>query len=102
MPCCKHFGNFPHNQDVVISIPSPEIGKYIFWIDFNGAVIRREYDNFYAGDLVIEGPFNENYTYTFTIENPNGDLVEIDDCTQFTFKTFININSACNGNLCED
>lgn len=101
--CCNnHLGEFPHNEDIVTDIPATIVGDYKISLEYQGAKTTKTFSQLYGSVLIIEQPFNENYLYKFTVTDPNGDPVEVANCPNFSFKTFVNINPDCNGNLCDD
>lgn len=96
MNCCiNDLGSYPHNEDIDIYIPASQAGEYIFVLFFNGVRIKRSVTFEYYDALVIPKPFNEDYTYTLQIIQPDGELLTVNDCENFSFKTYINIDRAC-------
>lgn len=101
--CCKKYlGEFPHNKDIDTKIIAAIAGTFIIRLDFGSSKLEKEIDLDAGDKIVIPRPFNENYLYNFTIEDPNGDLVEIEECTNFSLKTYIGINDECPTDDCDD
>lgn len=103
MSCCKKYlGEFPHSENIKTGIIAAIAGKFTINLGFGSAFLIKEVTVSAGEEIVIPKPFNENYLYSFTIKDPNGDLVEIDGCPNFTLKTFIQITDGCPTNDCDD
>lgn len=96
MSCCKNdLGEFAHNQEIDTGLVADGTGVYHFeFVGPNGCKFSK-YIYFADGEgLVIpQGILNEDFTYLFTITGPDGALLEVDECSNFGLKTFINIVS---------
>lgn len=102
MNCCTNdLGSFPHNEDIETGLSASQFGTHKIQLLFNGARITIELDLTYYQEIIIPRPFNEDYTYKMEIIQPDGTLYEVDDCTVFAFKVYLNINSDC-GTDCID
>ncbi len=95
MSCCNNYlGRFPHNEDIRTGVFANATGEFIFKFDYLGAGFGLTVDGVDGEELVIQKGFlNENFTYRFTIVDPNGDNIEIYDCENFSLKTYTNINT---------
>lgn len=103
MSCCNNYlGEFPHNEPVNTGIIATVTGVYTIRLQFNGAIIKKEINVTQGDPIVIDQRLNENYLYKFTIENPNGNLISQSTCENFSFKTFVNIDSGCDNTCAED
>lgn len=100
--CFNDLGNFPHSSDINTGLIAPMSGIYEINIEFNGAIISKQINTLLGDQIIIKRPFPENYLLKFSITDPNGLLMEVEDCSNFKLKTFINTNSNCNGNICDD
>lgn len=103
MTCCKNdLGSVPHNNGVNIGIASAMAGYYVAILFFAGVRIRRKFYVALGQDIIIPNPFNEDYLYKCQIEKPDGELLAgTDGCTDFYFKTYIEIEGTC-GDPCEE
>jgi hypothetical protein len=103
MDCCvNNLGEFPHNADIDTGIIALVDGEYTLKLDIGGSSIIKKVTPGIGENIVIARPFNENFTYKLTIKDPNGDLVEEDECSNFSFKTFVAITPPCPEPDCED
>lgn len=98
MSCCNNYiGKFAHNEDIQTGIIANATGEFIFKFDYLGNGFNIVVDGVVDEELVIPfGTLNENFTYHFTVEDPNGDNLEIYDCEDFSLKTFINLTPCLN------
>jgi len=93
MACCKNdLGAFPHNRVInttvlaladgihEIRLTGPNFATQSIWLDMA------------IGDEVTipQGVLNEDFNYSMTVIQPDGTLLEVNDCSNFAFKTFIN------------
>ena len=98
MNCCLNdLGLKPHNEDVDTSVVASQTGVYQALIEFNGTIQRISFEGAASAKLIIPRPFNENFIYKFTMIAPDGSQVTKDACPNFQFKTYVNINTSCNG-----
>ena len=98
MNCCvTDLGLKPHNEDVDTSLLAMQTGIYQALFAFNGTIQRVSFEGTSGAKLIIPRPFNENYIYKFTMLAPDGTDVTKDGCANFQFKTYVNINTSCNG-----
>lgn len=103
MNCCVNdLGRKPHNQDIDLGVQAEQTGKYIALLYFAGMVINRSFNLTLGDDLIIPRPFNEMYQYKMQIIQPDGELLKIDDCENFSFQTYINITPPCAPCDCDD
>lgn len=101
MNCCDNYlGAFPHNENIHTGIPALQNGTYTLELEFAGSK-QFKYLNIVApGEIIVYMPFNENYTYKMRIKQPDGEYLEVDGCSDHTFKTYILIDGDC-GDDCE-
>lgn len=93
MSCCLNkLGSFPHNKDINTGIEAPASGMYELM--FTGPNFTRftKYLTFAASDDIVipEGILNEDMTYSLVITKPDGDLLEVDACSNFSLTTYVN------------
>lgn len=105
MECCiNDLGRFPHNKAIDTGIPVTVVGDYILMMEgSNGNTFELVKTIEEAGNIMIAvGDLNENMDYKFTIEDPDGDLISVNECSNFKLKTILNtqINGCDNG--CDD
>lgn len=90
--CIKDLGRVPHNQPVNTLEQAPDTGTYKVMLNYQGGVITREVTLDAGDDILIPGPFNEEYTYTLEIIKPDGEkLVTYEGCTTLAFTTYISL-----------
>ena len=100
MDCCKiDLGQVPHNEDVNTGILADQAGTWKAVLTFGCAKITRSFVLAINDPIIVPRPFNEVYQYSMQIIKPNNDLLEVDDCSIFAFRTYINIDQDC-GNTC--
>lgn len=107
MSCCyTQLGTFPHNEPINTGIVAEKSGKYVYRLNFLGAIIYKEQTVEAGDDLIVPVPFNENYSYELKVIDPDRENVvnpSNDDCDTWMFTTFIAIKENCNGtNECDD
>lgn len=96
MDCCNNFlGNYPHNADIDSGIVVPSSGTFKFKFKYLGAIIEKLitviFDEYIDQNFIIPNDLNANFLYEFTIEKPDGSLLSVNSCTDFSLKTYINI-----------
>jgi hypothetical protein len=107
MSCCfTQLGRVPHNAPIELGIQAAKVGVYSFGLRFLGATVYQTQTIAEVGDeLIIPGPFNEDYTYELTVTDPDGEVVVNEangDCDTWVFTTFMSINQQCHGtNECD-
>ena len=102
MDCCKNdLGQVPHNEDLDIGAAADQIGVWKALLTFGAAKITVSFTIATLLDpIIIPRPFNELYQYSMQIIKPNGDLLEVNKCSKFVFKTYISIQP-CAEPICE-
>jgi len=101
MSCCNNYlGAFPHSQNIHTGLSATQNGTYTLELEFAGSK-QFKYLNIIAPDeIIVYTPFNENYTYKMRIKQPDGTYLEVDGCSDHTFKTFVLVTEEC-GEDCE-
>lgn len=107
MDCCRtDLGKVPHNAPLALGQVALKAGKYVYRLNYLGAVIYQEQVVAEVGDdLIIPGPFNEDYAYELMVIDP--DMIPVnnaqnEECLTWIFTTFLAVNTACNGtNECD-
>jgi len=99
MACCfNDIGKQAHNEALNLNIQAPVAGKYIYRLNYLGRIIYQEQEVEEIGDdLIVPGPFNEDYTYEMKILTPDNQFLIVEDCDTFIFTTFTAIKNSCNG-----
>ena len=102
--CSNNLGRFPHNKQIDTALLVSDLGVYI--LRFRGSD-----NNTFELEKTIEAPetlkieigeLNENMTYTFTVEKPDGTLLSLNDCETFKLQTIINNQINGCSNPCDD
>lgn len=105
MNCCSNnLGMFPHNKEIDTGILCVIAGTYVINVDSadgNKFAIEQEKEiadkiKFAIGDL------NENMEHVFTVTDPNGELIKINDCEFFKLQTYINTRKHECPDNCDD
>ena len=97
MSCCiTDLGRLGHNEDLDLQMQVQVAGTYRANIQFASATIVREFELAAGDDLIIPGPWNEDFVHTLEIEDPDGTLIMVDYCTTIQFKTYLRITNDCN------
>jgi len=103
MNCCiKDLGAYPHNKDLNTGIDATQTGQHKAILFFAGVRIERKFSGINGQKLVIPMPFNESYIYKLQILQPDGVTVKVDDCEDFKFKIYLNIDLTCPDDDCEE
>lgn len=103
MSCCNNYlGEYPHNESVNTGIIASVTGIYTVRLQYGGVIIKKEIPTTQGQPIIITGRLNENYLYKFTVEDPNGNLISELACTNFSFRTYVNITSNCDTTCNED
>lgn len=102
--CSNNLGRFVHNKEINTGIMVSELGNYILRLrssDNNTFELIRKIETPDTIRISV-GELNENMIYTFTLENPSGNLVKLNDCENFKLQTIL--NTQINGcvNPCND
>lgn len=104
MNCCQSYlGKHPHQiASIPTGVNAAIAGDFVFLLKFADQVVSRT-ANFALGvELEIPGGFNEDYRYTVEILDPNNDPVLLDDCPNFVFDIYINLNPLDCGDDCDN
>lgn len=91
--CCKNrLGAFPHTQEINLGVKSTQNGYHTLeLIGPNFAGFTLKYYFFANRSIIIpQGKLNEDFLYELKIKQPDGTYLEIDNCPNFNFKTFVN------------
>ncbi len=96
MDCCvNNLGSFPHNADINTGLFATQNGVYKIHLQYVGGIITKRITLSVNDPVIIERPFNESYLYKFTIEKPDRTLLSVDDCTNFSLKTYVDTSEPC-------
>lgn len=93
MTCCKNdLGSFPHNKEINTEIVAAQSGMHELMFTGPLGVKFTRYLNFGSGDPIVfpANTLNEDFQYLLVITQPDGTIMESDDCPNFSLKTFIN------------
>ena len=100
--CIVDIGSYPHNENVGTGLIATITGNHIVRLSYLGSIIPITVNVNQGEEIVIpNNRLNENYTYEFTVEGPDGELVESAYCNTFKFKTYVNLNQPCD-HTCDD
>lgn len=93
MSCCKNdLGEFPHNQEILTGIDAAQTGLHK--LTFTGPNYTKfsKYLRFTAAEEIAipVGLLNEDFQYTLVITQPDNTNIEVDECENFSLRTFIN------------
>jgi hypothetical protein len=102
--CINDLGEFPHNEDITLDdVMATVEGEHAVRLDFAGNIryIKVELS---PGDPVVipKGKLNEDATYEFTVVDPDGENLLLDECANFRLKTFIANDGNCSPDSCND
>lgn len=93
MSCCRNdLGSFPHNRDINTGILVPAAGKYELRFHAPNWAVFSVFQVLASGEEVVipQGLLNEDFQYDMEIVKTDGTMIEQDDCSTFSFRTFIN------------
>ena len=96
MACCKNnLGEFPHNRDIDTGVVALQTGTHELRLKAANFTTQSLWLNVTLGGNIIipQGNLNENFTYSFTIIQPDGTILEVTDCSNFSLTTFISTAS---------
>jgi hypothetical protein len=93
MICCKNdLGTFPHNRDINTGIETTQAGIHEIRLKGPNFATQSLFQNLDSGDEIVipKGVLNEYFQYSMVIIQPDLTMIELTECSNFTFKTFIN------------
>lgn len=100
--CCKKdLGRFPHNEDIDTTLTASMDGEYEFFFSgINGTEFSIK-ATFETGDALVipKNKLNEDMLYKVQVKDPNGDLIETDDCPNYLITTYIKTQEC---NTCDE
>jgi len=98
MSCCNNYiGSFPHSGNIRTGITGTQSGKYVLELEFAGSKEFKEINIIGPAELIIYGPFNEDYLYKLKIRQPDQTYLEVSGCSDHSFKTFVLVTNDCGG-----
>jgi hypothetical protein len=96
MTCCiNDIGFAPHNQDLSTGIDAIQDGEHTAILFFQGIRIFRKFPGVIGEELIVPRPFNESYLYKLQIQQPDGELISVNECVDFKFKIYIAADIVC-------
>lgn len=102
--CINDLGEFPHNVDLELpGILAAQNGEHVIRFNFGGTIRYIKLDLTAGDEFVIpKKKLNEDFTYDFTIIQPDGTTLKKDDCENFVLKTYIANDGSCSPAACGD
>lgn len=93
MACCKNdLGSFPHNRVINTTVLALAAGIHEIRLTGPNFAVQSIWQDLTIGEEIIipKGVLNEDFQYSMQVVQPDLSLLEVLDCSNFSFKAFIN------------